>query len=219
MFLPYYPCKCLNRICTDIFLSLMLFAGGCSSAEKKEPVKIISAADLVADTSLVPRDTVFGTDKALAFTETGLYTYKGKIFSGIISADNKDYTLHSFTSVLKGKKHGIYRSYYPTGEAFEVRHYKDNLACGRHYGYWENGKMKFDFLYYQDKKIGYFKKWFSNGKPYLFSNYKDDHEEGLQQGWRPNGKLFLNYVAKNGRAYGLQESALCYTLADQALKK
>ena len=92
------------------------------------------------------------------------------------------------------------------------------MATGRHYGYYRNGNMQFDYLYLEEKKAGYFKKWYSNGKPYLFANYKDDKEEGLQQGWRPNGKLFLNYVAKDGRAYGLQETMLCYTLKDEELK-
>lgn len=200
----------------------IMLAFGCSPPSNKEAAKAannITTADLFADTTLVPHDTISGTDKALLLNGAGLYLLKGKPFSGIISGSNSDNIIHSYTSVLNGEKHGIYRSYYSTGAPFEVRQYKNNLATGRHYGYWENGNMKFDFLYYREKKAGYFKKWFSDGKPYLFSNYTDDHEDGLQQGWRPNGKLFLNYVAKNGRTYGLQETALCYTLLDEKLKK
>ena len=216
MFLKkYFSDKNVSAI--GLSMLIVLICSCSSSSNKKGSTKVTTAENSFVDTTVVPHDTVAQTNHALTLNN-GVYFFKRNKFSGIILAKNSDKTITAFTSIYKGEKHGLYRSYYNNGKLFEVRQYKNNMATGRHYGYYRNGNMQFDYLYFDEKKVGYFKKWFSNGSPYLFANYKDDKEEGLQQGWRPNGKLFLNYVAKDGRSYGLQETMLCYTLKDEELK-
>src|SRR6187402_581029 len=112
----------LSKNFTAILLMLSLMQA-CSSSKQKQPEKAISAAGLFADTTLIPHDTIAGTDKALLLTGAGLYSYKGRLFSGIISVRNSDNSISSFTSVLNGQKHGTYRSYYAGGAPFEIRQY------------------------------------------------------------------------------------------------
>ena len=212
---PLFSFSCLvYRLC----MFAVLFFTSCSTSIKKADNKEVTAKDLFVDTTIIPRDTVLETNAAFSY-KNGLFYFNQRLYSGIALVANSDKTIKAFCSVYNGMRHGIYRSYYSNGRLFEVRQYKNDLATGRHFGYFDNGNMQFDYLYFEEQKVGHFKKWYRTGKPYLFANYKDDAEDGLQQGWRPNGKLFLNYVAKDGRTYGLQETMLCYTLTDEELKE
>ncbi|WP_461104305.1 toxin-antitoxin system YwqK family antitoxin [Spirosoma koreense] len=149
----------------------------------------------------------------------GLYFLGNQTYSGIIKDDYHNGTVKSYASIYQGMLHGRYKSFYESGNPSEVRLYKNNLSTGRHYGFWpEKGVLKFDYTYYEEKREGKQRRWYRSGQPYIFANYVDDHEEGLQQGWRENGKLYLNYVAKEGYTYGLQKTALCYSLRDQKIK-
>jgi hypothetical protein len=40
----------------------------------------------------------------------------------------------------------------------------------------------------------------------------------MQKAWRENGKPFINYEVKDGVRYGLQKSALCYTLKNEKIE-
>ncbi len=171
---------------------------------------VITHKDLWVDTSVIPKDTVAAD--VIYENGNGIFMLGDKKFSGYIKTVYPDKKINSCTSVYDGMMHGIYRSYYENGQLHEIRQYKENLSTGRHYGFWKNGNKQFDYLYYRDKKVGFMNRWYEDGKPYMFLNYADDKEEGVQRGWRTNGKLFINYIAKDGFKYGLQETMLCYKL-------
>ena len=78
--------------------------------------------------------------------------------------------------------------------------------------------MKFDFMYFNDKREGVQKQWYVSGSPYYELTFADDKENGMQKAWRENGKPYINYEVKDGVQYGLQKSALCYTLKDEKFK-
>jgi antitoxin component YwqK of YwqJK toxin-antitoxin module len=78
--------------------------------------------------------------------------------------------------------------------------------------------MKFDFSYFNDKREGMQKQWYESGSEYCALNFSNDRENGMQKAWRENGNPYINYEVKDGVRYGLQKSALCYTLKDQKLK-
>ncbi|MFP5041731.1 toxin-antitoxin system YwqK family antitoxin [Parasediminibacterium sp. JCM 36343] len=189
----------------------------CNHSSNQNKESVIAKSYLV-DTSVIPRDTVFVTDKNVSRVN-GLYQYKNNPFSGIIKELYDNGKVKKQLSVYQGMLHGTYRSYYEDGKPWEIRSYKNNLSTGKHYGFWAvSGNRHFEYNYYEEKMEGLQKKWYKSGKPLLFLNYVDDREEGLQQGWRENGKLYLNYVAKDGYRYGLQKSALCYTLRNEKIK-
>ena len=93
-----------------------------------------------------------------------------------------------------------------------------STSIGSQTAYFENGKIKFDFFYINEKSQGLQKQWYQNGQQYIELNYDNDTEVGMQKAWRENGKLFINYEVKDGLRYGLQKSALCYTLKNEKLK-
>jgi len=186
--------------------------------QKTKSHSTVSTKNYSIDTSVIPKDTVFASNKNVTLAN-GLYQYKNKAFSGIVIELYPNGSLKKQISVYKGMLHGTYRSFYEDGKPWEIRSYKNNLSTGKHYGFWaESGKPHFEYNYYEEKMEGIQKKWYKSGKPFLFLNYVDDHEEGLQQGWRENGKLYLNFVTKEGHRYGLQKAALCYSLRDEKIK-
>lgn len=163
-------------------------------------------------------DTIDRSSTQLQFRNNSYY-WKGVPFSGVIKTLYPGGSARCYMPVRLGQQHGTYTAFYPDGKLMERRSYADNLANGRHTGFWPNGKKRFDYTYVNDKREGYLFQWYENGKPYMFTHYINDREDGLQQAWRSNGKLFINYVAKNGHKYGLEETQLCYTLTNQQLKQ
>ncbi|NCI45349.1 toxin-antitoxin system YwqK family antitoxin [Sediminibacterium soli] len=168
--------------------------------------------------SVPARDTIPSRHPGLRF-RNNLFYINGGLFSGVIRACYANGKTQFLVPVYAGMRHGIYRSFYADGSIFEIRCYQHNLANGRHLGYWRNGKRKFDYQYRDDRRNGYLYQWYENGKPYMVTHYIQDQEDGLQQAWRTSGKLFINYVAKNGRKYGLEETQLCYTVRKQQIPK
>ncbi len=169
------------------------------------------------DVSQIAKDTVSWDNPGLKL-ENGIFYLTGKPFSGFIQKKHENESVSSVESFLDGMQHGVSKSFYPDGKLRDSRTYKENVSYGRHFGYWENGNRKFDFIYYNDKREGLQKQWYESGAPYAFLNYKDDKEDGMQRAWRINGKSYINYEVKDGIRYGLQKAALCYTLKDEKLK-
>jgi len=56
---------------------------------------------------------------------------------------------------------------------------------------------------------GEYRSWYANGRPHEIRHYVHGHEEGLQQAWSENGTLYINYEARDGRHYGMENSTPC----------
>lgn len=202
--------KALLHSSVCIVLSLAMLA--CNDKKVEAPAITIGAVDV----SHIPVIAMMKGDTSLLFTN-GIYYCKGKPYSGFIKDTYENGSVKSNESYYLGKLHGTCRTYYDDGKLRDERNYKEGLSYGRHLGYWENGHRKFAYSYCNEKKEGPQLRWYESGKPYMALNYKDDREDGLQKAWRENGKLFINYEVRNGLKYGLQSSALCYTLKDGSL--
>jgi antitoxin component YwqK of YwqJK toxin-antitoxin module len=194
------------RLLFKVILVLGLLTN-CQDDKEKGP----KSFSLLVDTSKIPKDTILLTNKNLIL-ENGVYYFDKKPFSGYIKEMYHEKLLLSIGSYWNGKQEGITKTFFPNGKLKDSRSYKDNKAFGRHFGYWANGRQKFDFIYINEKKEGVQKQWYESGAPYTFLTFKDDREDGMQRAWRENGKPYINYEARDGYRYGLQKSALCYTL-------
>ncbi len=194
------------------FLSMML----CLSCTVKKD-ETVSTVFGEVDISQIPMDTVSSVDSILHL-DNGIYFYNNKPFSGFIKEVYENNALKSIGSYYQGMQHGITKTFHLNGNLRDSRSYKENIGYGRHFGYWGNANMKFDFTYYFDKREGTQKQWYQSGSPYTFLNFKNDREHGMQHAWRENGKPYINYEARDGFRYGLQKSALCYTLKDEQAK-
>ena len=198
-----------------VFTTAILFFISCNNNKANE--EVINTSSFFVDTTLIPHDTVSSTAVNLKLNN-GLYYFDNKTYSGFIKENYENGRIKKITACLKGMQHGRSVSFYPDEKSCDSRMYKENKSFGKHFGYWENGNMKFEFYYLNDKREGSNKQWYHSGQPYAFLNFKEDKENGTQQAWRENGKLYMNYEAKDGFRYGLQKAGLCYTLYNQKIK-
>ena len=166
-------------------------------------------------TQVTPTDTIAYTNPDLTY-KNGAYQYDGEPFSGVVHRVLKGYAIESYSSVLQGRLHGAYSSYYASGKPYEIRTYHNGLSTGTHTGYWEDsGLKKFEYNYQNQKKEGRQRSWYANGDPAEAYTCHDDRLDGLQQAWRENGSLYRNFVVRDGIRYGLQKSKTCYEVSDE----
>ncbi|MCG9793252.1 toxin-antitoxin system YwqK family antitoxin [Flavobacterium algicola] len=199
-----------------MFSFLLLF----SCREKNDSdIALNQVFDYSIDTTKIPKDTI-EFDNSKVSLVNGIYYYGNKKYSGILHKVLRGYNVQSYSSLLNGELHGIYRSFYQNGQPYEVRRYKNSLSVGKQYGYWpDNGKLKFEYNYYNEKREGVQKSWYYDGSKSYVYNYKDDKQVGLQQAWRSNATLYRNFVVKDGKRYGLQSSFTCYEINKGKVKR
>ncbi len=185
--------------------------GAVSAAEDTAPV--VAAVDV----SGVPSVTVAATDPELALAN-GIYLLRGAPFGGLVETRYPSGSVKSVASYSRGMQHGLAKTFYADGRVRDTRSYRANLSYGRHVGYWDNGNIKFDFTYLDEKREGLHRQWYRSGSAYTALTFRDDREFGMQRAWRENGKPYINYEARDGFRYGLQKSALCFELAEGAVK-
>jgi len=190
----------------NAFFIVCVFTFGCSQPK-----------DQKVDLSLIPNDTIVLNNAKLKL-QNGVYYQGSKPYSGFIKEEYANGTLKSIGSYFQGKQHGLTKTFFPNAKLETERNYKDGIGYGRHFGYWQNGNKKFDFIYINDKREGIQKQWYESGSQYYALSFTNDQENGKQKAWRENGKPFINYEVKDGVRYGLQKSALCYTLKNQKMK-
>ena len=61
---------------------------------------------------------------------------------------------------------------------------------------------------------GEYRSWYPSGRLFEIRHYVHGHEEGLQQAWTESGTLYINYEARNGRHYGMENSTPCVEPAE-----
>jgi antitoxin component YwqK of YwqJK toxin-antitoxin module len=196
-----------------LILSIINLLVSCSGKIEEEPV----SSSFIQDTIAIPTDTTLTSSKALKL-ENGIYYYNNQPWSGYIKGLYPTGAVQYIGGVYKGKQHGVAVSYYPGGELQDKRQYRANKSYGLQQGYWQNGHQRFEFMYVDDRREGMQKQWYESGQRYAFLHFKNDREDGMQHAWRENGKAYINYEVKDGIRYGLQKSALCYTLEKEKFK-
>lgn len=190
----------------NAFFIVCVFTFGCSQPK-----------DQKVDLSQIPNDTIVLNNAKLKL-QNGVYFQGSKPYSGFINEEYATGTLKSIGSYFQGKQHGLTKTFFPNAKLESERNYKNGIGYGRHFGYWQNGNKKFDFIYINDKREGIQKQWYESGSKYYELSFTNDQENGMQKAWRENGKPFINYEVKDGIRYGLQKSALCYTLKNEKMK-
>jgi antitoxin component YwqK of YwqJK toxin-antitoxin module len=115
----------------------------------------------------------------------------------------------SYGGYVDGLKDGEHKAWFPGKQLMERRYYKREVKTGMHHGYWENGKLRFEYVFDAGEHHGPAREWYQNGQPYRVFHYNKGYEEGSQKMWWENGVIRANYVVKQGRRYGLIGLKLC----------
>jgi antitoxin component YwqK of YwqJK toxin-antitoxin module len=188
------------------FFSFLFVIASCNSAlDKGGPIEKTPFIEVQKDALI--RDQ-----------SNGLLLYEGELFTGRSVEKYPDGSLAEQITYLSGKKNGVHKKWFPSGtQSFEA-YYIKNKREGSVNTWWGNGTLRSSSNYISGIPHGEQKEWYSSGQLFKKTNLFQGREEGSQQAWRKNGKLYNNYVAKDGRIFGLKRANLCFELKDEKLR-
>lgn len=147
----------------------------------------------------------------------GIWYYNEKPFSGYAVSYHTNNTLREKIGFSKGRKEGVAQIWFINGVLKVESHYKQNKLVSSYKSWWDNGVLSSEVTYIKGKKQGVEKTWYNTGVLSKERNLVGGQENGLQKAWLKNGKLYVNYEAKNGRAFGMRRANSCYRLEDEVV--
>lgn len=145
---------------------------------------------------------------------------EGKLLYKNTQFDGWQYQLHAngdtafVGAFLHGKPEGTHTQRYENKQLKEVRHYENGWQEGTQQGWYADGKPRFLYKFKNDVYQGIVKQWYPSGRLSVHFNYEQGQEAGRQQMWYSDGNLKANYVARNGRNYGLTGVKNCENVWD-----
>lgn len=162
----------------------------------------------------IPDKTINKTDAALHL-KNGVYYYNKELFSGFIAEYFPDGSLASKSGYINGKLDGLSETWFTNGLPESKRFYKNGNKAGAGYSWYRDGTKRFEYNFDPVTGLteGKCTDWYQSGKIWQEIEYHDGKEVKVKA-WRTNGKLYANYEVKDGVIYGMNNSNLCYSLAD-----
>ena len=101
----------------------------------------------------------------------------GKLIDGYATSLRVPYkSLREERYYNHGKKNGLLRIWFYTGEIALEFGYKDGYMNGQGRNWYKTGQLATETTYKKDMKEGIYKEWYSDGKMKKQSNYKDGKE-------------------------------------------
>ncbi|MEO8770872.1 MAG: hypothetical protein ABI402_12320 [Ferruginibacter sp.] len=158
--------------------------------------------------------SVFITDTSLHLINGILFYKDQQRFSGALKEAWPNGKLKSIEHFLDGKHEELSETFYEDGKKESTRWYSNGEKDSVHTGWWWNGNKKYEYHFKNADYNGMFTEWYESGKMIQQVMYEKG-EELYGKGWRENGKLYMNFVMKDGRRYGMNNSNLCYGLKKQ----
>ncbi len=116
-----------------------------------------------------------------------------------------------------GRQQGIAKTFFENGTTESIRWYIKGEKDSVHRGWWPNGKLRFEYHFNHGVYDGMFREWYFSGNMIQQLMYENGREV-YGKGWRGNGKLYMNFLVKNGRRFGLNNSNLCYSLKNEKVR-
>ena len=92
---------------------------------------------------------------------------------------------------------GIGYSVYENGNLSLLYKYQDGICDGLKLWY-ENGQIRQEIKYKEDKVDGIYRRWYENGQLKEEENYKEGKKDGLSKQWDEKGSLVKEENWKNG---------------------
>ena len=196
----------------DKLIVLLLIAVCFLTCKQKEEVKIPRMAQKVPSVYKLADDVNFN------FKQDTLY-YKSEKYSGkqFLLYPSKDTIF--VKSYLNGLLEGLQKQWFLNQVLCEERLYVSNKKEGLHKGWWENGKPKYSYQFYNDEYHGEVKEWYFTGQLFKKFHYINGYEEGSERLWFEDGTVRANYVIKKGKKYGLIGIKLCKNPYEKSVKK
>ena len=89
---------------------------------------------------------------------------------------------------VDGEKHGISRTFYPTGELFEKAEWKNGVQDGNYEVFFKNGEPYMQCKYSEGKRNGLCLSYFKNGRVEMEAYYKNNLRDGDWKFYNDDGE-------------------------------
>lgn len=134
--------------------------------------------------------------------DNGTWLYNKEKFNGYL-IEKRNNKLISKLPIIDGKENGIGYGWFENGKRKYQRQFLNGNREGKHFGWYDNGRIAFINTFHQDKFEGAQVSYYKNGKKSQLLHYKEGYEEGKQKFWNQKGRLINNFTVKNGKLYGV----------------
>ncbi len=130
---------------------------------------------------------------------TIIYDLDGKVYEKVINGQKVDVSIDgsvktynkgvgiTLSEYKNGKKHGIERQYYTSGQLWVETTYQNGMMQGWNKRWYKNGVLALECTYIKNVINGNYRKWYDNGQLWEESIYKNA-ELITQKKWYNNGK-------------------------------
>lgn len=125
----------------------------------------------------------------------GSYTSETKTGPWIYFADGIKIAEENF---LNGKKNGICRKFYPSGQLLEESEWKDDQLDGKYRAFFNNGKPYLECLYKSGQRNGYCISYFPSGSVETEGYYENDLPERFWKFLDEKGNTRFELIYKKG---------------------
>lgn len=193
------------------FIILLVTLSLCNCKEATENKPVVTQ-----NTIIINNFEVLKKDLVLNQIE-GKWYYNNQPFNGYSIKLHSNDTLAERLGYYKGKREGIAQIWSENGVLRVESHYKQNRLTGQYRSWWENGILGSESNYVDGKMNGVEKKWYPTGQLSKERHLLEGKEKGMQKAWLENGNLYVNYEAKNGRVFGMKRASSCYKLEDEVI--
>ncbi|KAL6069561.1 hypothetical protein QOT17_007407 [Balamuthia mandrillaris] len=101
-----------------------------------------------------------------------------------------------------GQKHGEYQEWWPNGQRWSKRHYKEGLLHGKEKWWHHNGHLGYEINWVEGKRHGESKEYFEDGKPLSLVTYKEGKYHGDVKRWMKSGQIDFHEQYVDGKLEG-----------------
>ncbi len=113
-------------------------------------------------------------------------------------------TIKAEGRVVKGKIDGLWRSYYEDGQIQSTITYKDGIADGVAFFYYDNEKQttRVELTFQEDKVTGVYREFYENGNRKAMLNFTEGQPDGTAEFYYDSGVIKIAGRYKNGAKEG-----------------
>jgi len=99
--------------------------------------------------------------------------------------------------------HGIFRSWYESGQLWHEGHWKDGKKDGIFRRWYENGQLSWEDHWKDGKRDGNRRRWYESGHLHWEQHWKDGKKDGIERCWYKSRQLYWEQHWKDGKEDGI----------------
>ena len=132
--------------------------------------------------------------------------YKDKSFNiEIKEKSDSEFRLSYVTSYVNGKKHGIEKKYYESGQLLWEIPFVNGKRHGIWKGYYESGQLLWETPYINGEAHGIGKGYYESGQLRAEIPFVNGKRHGIEKGYYKSGQLRWEIPYVNGKIHGIEK--------------